>query len=151
MGSSSYLFQISMRMRSSGSTKLIKCMPSVGGGTTCAVWAGSRLMVTLGWPKWSKPWSIKSWMACLKALKWSVLCLDPWWYAQWRSILNCDDYIDEEPQKIVIKEEIMKKQMHPLFLQALYGKIIQSKSQVRDANFIWDPGKLNQDPIFWWT
>ncbi|RVW27286.1 hypothetical protein CK203_103097 [Vitis vinifera] len=26
-----------------------------------------------------------------------------------------DDYIDEEPQKIVIKEEIMKKQMHPLF------------------------------------
>ena len=59
-----------------------------------------------------------------------------------------DDYIDEEPQKIVIKEEIMKKQMHPIFLQALYGKIIQSKSQVRDANFIWDPGKLNQDPIF---
>ena len=44
-----------------------------------------------------------------------------------------DDYIDKEPQKIVIKEEIMKKQMHPLFPQALYGKIIQSKSQVRDA------------------
>ncbi|RVW63990.1 hypothetical protein CK203_049392 [Vitis vinifera] len=59
-----------------------------------------------------------------------------------------DDYIDEEPQRIVIKEELMKKHMPPLFLQALYGKIIQSKSQVRDANFIWDPGKLNQDQIF---
>ena len=62
-----------------------------------------------------------------------------------------DDYdfdIDEEPQRIVIKEEMMKKHMHPLFPQALYGKIIQSKSQVRDANFIWDPGKLNQDQIF---
>ena len=61
-----------------------------------------------------------------------------------------DDYIDEEPQRIVIKEE-MKKHIPPLFLQALYGKIIQSKSQVRDANFRWDPGKLNQDQIFWWT
>ncbi|RVW12888.1 hypothetical protein CK203_106973 [Vitis vinifera] len=51
-----------------------------------------------------------------------------------------DDYIDEEPQRIVIKEE-MKKHMHPPFPQALYWKIIQTKSQVRDANFIWDPGK----------
>ena len=51
-----------------------------------------------------------------------------------------DDYIDEEPQRIVIKEE-MKKHMHSPFPQALYGKIIQTKSQVRDANFIWDPGK----------
>ncbi|KAL6315775.1 hypothetical protein AAG906_008159 [Vitis piasezkii] len=59
-----------------------------------------------------------------------------------------DDYIDEEPQRIVIKGELMKKHMHPTFPQALYGKIIQSKSQVRDANFIWDPGKLNQDQIF---
>ena len=59
-----------------------------------------------------------------------------------------DDYMDEEPRRIVIKEEIMKKHMHPLFLQALYEKIIQTKSQVRDANFIWDLGKLNQDPIF---
>ena len=50
------------------------------------------------------------------------------------------DYIDEEPQRIVIKEE-MKKHMHSPFPQALYGKIIQTKSQVRDANFIWDPGK----------
>ena len=58
-----------------------------------------------------------------------------------------DDYINEEPQRIVIKEEMMKH-MPPLFLQALYGKIIQSKSQVRDANFIWDPGKLNQEQIF---
>ena len=56
-----------------------------------------------------------------------------------------DDYIDEEPQKIVIKEEIMKKQMHPIFLQALYGKIIQSKSQVRDANFVWDPGGIQHE------
>ena len=62
-----------------------------------------------------------------------------------------DDYdlnIDEEPQRIVIKEKMMKKHMPPSFPQALYGKIIQSKSQVRDANFIWDPGKLNQDQIF---
>nr|CAN75343.1 hypothetical protein VITISV_031486 [Vitis vinifera] len=41
-----------------------------------------------------------------------------------------DDYIDEEPQRIVIKEEMMKKHMHPLFPQALYGKIIQTKSQI---------------------
>ena len=56
-----------------------------------------------------------------------------------------DDYdfdIDEEPQRIVIKEEMMKH-MPPSFPQALYGKILQSKSQARDANFIWDPGKLN--------
>nr|CAN82048.1 hypothetical protein VITISV_016303 [Vitis vinifera] len=62
-----------------------------------------------------------------------------------------DDYdfdIDEEPQKIVIKEELMKKHMPPPFLQALYGKIIQTKSQLKDANFIWDPGKLNQEQIF---
>ena len=58
-----------------------------------------------------------------------------------------DDYINEEPQRIVIKE-MMKKHMHPLFPQALYGKIIQRKSQVRDANFIWEPGKLNQDQFF---
>ena len=58
-----------------------------------------------------------------------------------------DDYIDEEPQRIVIKEEI-KKHMPPPFPQALYGKNIQTKSQVRDTNFIWDPGKLNQDQIF---
>ncbi|KAL6336075.1 hypothetical protein AAG906_010347 [Vitis piasezkii] len=56
--------------------------------------------------------------------------------------------IDEEPQRIVIKEELMKKRMPPPFLQALYEKIIQRKSQVRDASFIWDPGKLNQDQIF---
>ncbi|RVX11330.1 hypothetical protein CK203_019614 [Vitis vinifera] len=30
-----------------------------------------------------------------------------------------DDYVDKEPQRIVIKEE-MKKHMHPLFLQALF-------------------------------
>ena len=57
-----------------------------------------------------------------------------------------DDYdvnVDEEPQRIVIKEKMMKKHMPPLFPQALNGKIIQSKSQVRDANFIWDPDKLN--------
>ena len=59
--------------------------------------------------------------------------------------------IDEEPQRIVIKEELMKKHMPPPFLQALYGKIIQTKSQVRDASFIWDPGKLNQDKNFRWT
>ncbi|RVW18564.1 hypothetical protein CK203_101322 [Vitis vinifera] len=65
-----------------------------------------------------------------------------------------DDYdlnVDEEPQRIVIKEEMMKKHVPPSFFQALYGKIIQRKSQVRDANFIWDPSKLNQDQIFLWT
>ncbi|RVX08359.1 hypothetical protein CK203_017829 [Vitis vinifera] len=47
-----------------------------------------------------------------------------------------DVNVDGDPQRIVIKEEMMKKYMPPLFLQALYGKIIQTKSQVRDANFI---------------
>ena len=55
--------------------------------------------------------------------------------------------IDEISQRIVIKEEMMKH-MPPLFLQALYGKIIQRKPQVKDANFIWDSGKLNKDQIF---
>ena len=59
------------------------------------------------------------------------------------NIIEKDDYIDEEPQRTVIKEEIMKNHMLPPSLQALYGKIIQSKSQLRDANFIWDSGKLN--------
>ena len=56
-----------------------------------------------------------------------------------------DFNVDEEPQRIVIKEELMKKHMLPPFPQ---GKIIQSKPQVRDANFIWDPGKLNQNKFF---
>ena len=56
--------------------------------------------------------------------------------------------IDEKSQRIVIKEELMKKHMPPPFLQALYGKIIHSKPQVKDANFIWDPGKLSQDQNF---
>ncbi|RVW66543.1 hypothetical protein CK203_063857 [Vitis vinifera] len=59
-----------------------------------------------------------------------------------------DVNVQREPQRIVIKEELMKKHMPPHFLQALYGKIIQTKSQVRNANFIWDPGKLNQEQIF---
>ncbi|RVW11857.1 hypothetical protein CK203_085648 [Vitis vinifera] len=54
-----------------------------------------------------------------------------------------DVNVQREPQRIVIKEELMKKHMPPPFLQALYGKIIQTKYQARDANFIWDPGKLN--------
>ena len=61
-----------------------------------------------------------------------------------------DDYdlsIDEKSQRIVIKEEMMKHRP-PTFLQALYGKVIQTKSQVRDASFIWDPGQLNQEQIF---
>ena len=59
-----------------------------------------------------------------------------------------DVNVDEDPQKIVIKEEMMKNHMPPPFPQALYSKITQNKPQVRDANFIWDPGKLNQDQIF---
>ena len=58
-----------------------------------------------------------------------------------------DVNVHREPQRIVIKE-LMKKHMPPHFLQALYGKIIQITSQVRNANFIWDPGKLNKDQIF---
>ena len=58
-----------------------------------------------------------------------------------------DVNVQREPQRIVIKEEMMKH-MPPFFPQALYGKILQTKSQARDANFIWDPGKLNQDQIF---
>ncbi|RVW26514.1 hypothetical protein CK203_107391 [Vitis vinifera] len=59
-----------------------------------------------------------------------------------------DVNVQREPQRIVIKEELMKKHMPPPFLQALYEKIIQRKPQVRDASFIWDPDKLNQDQIF---
>ncbi|RVX18692.1 hypothetical protein CK203_006838 [Vitis vinifera] len=44
-----------------------------------------------------------------------------------RKSIEKDDYIQEEPQRIVIKKELMKKHMHPPFLQALYGKIIHSK------------------------
>nr|CAN79438.1 hypothetical protein VITISV_036861 [Vitis vinifera] len=58
-----------------------------------------------------------------------------------------DVNVRREPQRIVIKEEMMKH-MPPPFLQALYGKIIQTKSQVKNANFIWDPGKLSQEQIF---
>ena len=58
-----------------------------------------------------------------------------------------DVNVQKEPQRIVIKEERMKH-MPPPFLQALYGTIIQTKSQLKDANFIWDPGKLNQEQIF---
>ena len=68
---------------------------------------------------------------------------------------DLDSSVDEEPERIVIKEEMMKEHMPPPFPQALYGKkgigfvaIIQSKFQVRDANFIWDLGKLNQNQIF---
>ena len=62
-----------------------------------------------------------------------------------------DDYdfnVEGESQRIVIKEKLMKKHMPPLFLQALYGKIIQRKSEVRDANFIWDPGKAKSGSNF---
>ena len=38
-----------------------------------------------------------------------------------------DVNVEEEPQRIVIKEELMKKHMPSLFPQALYGKIIQTK------------------------
>ncbi|KAL6327975.1 hypothetical protein AAG906_031319 [Vitis piasezkii] len=47
-----------------------------------------------------------------------------------------DVNVQGAPQRIVIKEEIMKNHIPPPFPQALYGTIIQSKSQVRDANFI---------------
>ena len=59
-----------------------------------------------------------------------------------------DVNVQREPLRKVIKEELMKKHMPPPFLQALYGKIIQRKPQVRNASFIWDPGKLNQEQIF---
>ena len=59
-----------------------------------------------------------------------------------------DVNVQGAPQRIVIKEEMMKNHIPPPFPQALYGTIIQSKSQGRDANFIWDPGKLNQGSNF---
>ncbi|KAL6327966.1 hypothetical protein AAG906_031310 [Vitis piasezkii] len=40
-----------------------------------------------------------------------------------------DVNVQREPQRIVIKKELMKKHMLPPFLQALYEKIIQTKSQ----------------------
>ncbi|RVW91214.1 hypothetical protein CK203_031791 [Vitis vinifera] len=38
-----------------------------------------------------------------------------------------DDYIDEEPQRIVIKEELMKKHMPPPFLQAFVRFRVETK------------------------
>nr|CAN82648.1 hypothetical protein VITISV_005197 [Vitis vinifera] len=50
-----------------------------------------------------------------------------------------DVNVQREPQRIVIKEE-MKKHMPPPFLQALYGKIIQTKSQpLRNRHFVAKP------------
>nr|CAN70701.1 hypothetical protein VITISV_035125 [Vitis vinifera] len=40
-----------------------------------------------------------------------------------------DVNVQREPQRIVIKKELMKKHMPPPFLQALYDKIIQRKPQ----------------------
>ncbi|KAL6319894.1 hypothetical protein AAG906_036966 [Vitis piasezkii] len=42
-----------------------------------------------------------------------------------------DVNVQGEPQRIVIKEEMMKKHMPPPFPQAFYGKIIQSKRNVK--------------------
>ena len=88
MGSSFDSSQLSMWMWSSSSAKSMECMLSVGGGTACVVWANNRFVVTLGWPKWTTPWSIKSWMVCLRAVQQSVSCPNPWWYTHCRSILN---------------------------------------------------------------
>ena len=35
---------------------------------------------------------------------------------------DCDSSVDEEPKRIVIKEDMMKKHMPPPFPQALHGK-----------------------------
>ena len=35
---------------------------------------------------------------------------------------DCDSSVDEEPKRIVIKEDMMKKHMPPSFPQALHGK-----------------------------
>ena len=51
-----------------------------------------------------------------------------------------DVNVQRDPRRTVIKEEMMKH-MPPPFLQALYGKIIQRKSQVRNASFIWEDRK----------
>ncbi|RVW82426.1 hypothetical protein CK203_049039 [Vitis vinifera] len=56
-----------------------------------------------------------------------------------------DVNVQGAPQRTVIKEEMMKNHIPPPFPQALYGKIIQSKSQVRDANFVWDPGGIQHE------
>ncbi|RVW64032.1 hypothetical protein CK203_049416 [Vitis vinifera] len=44
-----------------------------------------------------------------------------------------DVNVQGAPQRIVIKEEMMKNHIPPPFPQALYGKIIQSKSQTSQA------------------
>ena len=72
---------------------------------------------------------------CKKAIGWQISNL------KGISPLVCTHHI-------YMEEEAKPNHMSPLFPQALYGKIIQTKSQVRDANFIRDPGKLNQDQIF---
>ncbi|RVX17146.1 hypothetical protein CK203_003276 [Vitis vinifera] len=36
--------------------------------------------------------------------------------------MTCDSSVDEEPKRIVIKEDMMKKHMPPSFPQALHGK-----------------------------
>ena len=56
---------------------------------------------------------------------------------------DLESNVNEESKRTINQENVMKKHTPSPFSQALYGKIIQSKSQVRDANFIWDPGKLN--------
>ncbi|KAL6341148.1 hypothetical protein AAG906_032264 [Vitis piasezkii] len=56
-----------------------------------------------------------------------------------------DVNVQGAPQRTVIKEEMMKNHIPPPFPQALYGTIIQSKSQVRDANFVWDPGGIQHE------
>ncbi|RVX19834.1 hypothetical protein CK203_005072 [Vitis vinifera] len=58
-----------------------------------------------------------------------------------------DDYINEEPYSIVIKEE-MKKHMPPPFPQTLYGKIIQRKPQVRDAKLHMGSGQAKSGSNF---
>ncbi|KAL6313264.1 hypothetical protein AAG906_016089 [Vitis piasezkii] len=51
-----------------------------------------------------------------------------------------DDYIDEEPQRIVIKKELMKKHMPPPFLQAFEGcKLHMGSGQAKSgSNFLMD-------------
>ena len=59
-----------------------------GGDTACIEWVGRGLVVTLGYPKLTKPWSIKFYITCLKVVQWSMSCLGPWWLEQCKSILK---------------------------------------------------------------
>ena len=57
----------------------IKWIPPKGGSTTLVSWVGKGSVVTMGCPKLTKPWSIKSCIACLSVEQLSVSWPALWW------------------------------------------------------------------------